>query len=333
MAVAESFITSITASLTVDVLKAGTSWLTAKTVGNDQKRALRQTFDLGFQGMLRKLGSEGLSQADINVVSDIFGEYVQIPEVAGALLDVAVTGESPDLERLSNQFERYGGQDKLQGIRFDIDRSLVTLLDRVTAAVIADASQPKSALTNLVLVNRVIENQKSLHQLGQLIDEHPHNEQAEQAAPQEQPTYHSCFISYATTDLSFAERLHADLTKEGVNCWFAPQDLQIGDKLLSAIHKAIMGYDKLLVILSEHSIDSHWVEREVDLALDRERGRREYILFPIRLDDTVMSSDEYWAVMIRQRFIGDFTQLGKRGAYQKALSRLLRNLQREAVDG
>jgi len=43
--------------------------------------------------------------------------------------------------------------------------------------------------------------------------------------------YQSCILSYATEDQPFAEKLHADLTQQGVSCWFAPHDLKTGDKL------------------------------------------------------------------------------------------------------
>lgn len=321
MPVVESIVTSIAASVAYDLLNAGNNWLTAKTVGSVQERALQRAFDLGFQAVLRKLGSDGLSQAEVSLVGEVLQEYVQRPEVAKAFLDVAVAGESPDLSKLTDKFEQLGRQDKLQGIKFDVNRNVVTLLDRVTTAVLTEASQPNSPLFNLVLVNRVAVNKKTLHQYEQLITKQP------QAA---QSIYHSCFISYATPDLPFAEQLHTDLTTEGVNCWFAPQDLKVGDKLLQAIHKAIMGYDKLLVILSEHSINSQWVEDELGLAFDREHRRNEYILFPIRLDDTALLTERYWAVKVRQRFIGDFTQVDNRDTYQKSLSRLLRDL-RKAV--
>src|SRR5690349_19412779 len=39
--------------------------------------------------------------------------------------------------------------------------------------------------------------------------------------------FYSCFISYASKDQEFAERLHADLQSKGVRCWFAPEDLKI----------------------------------------------------------------------------------------------------------
>ncbi len=43
--------------------------------------------------------------------------------------------------------------------------------------------------------------------------------------------FYSCFISYATGNLDFAERLHADLQNKGVRCWFAPQDMKTADRI------------------------------------------------------------------------------------------------------
>ena len=36
---------------------------------------------------------------------------------------------------------------------------------------------------------------------------------------------------YSSQDQAFAERLHADLQSKGVHCWFAPEDMKIGDKI------------------------------------------------------------------------------------------------------
>jgi uncharacterized protein YjbI with pentapeptide repeats len=99
--------------------------------------------------------------------------------------------------------------------------------------------------------------------------------------------YYSCFISYSSRDDDFARRIHADLQNKGVRCWFAPHDLPIGGKILDEIDAAIRLRDKVLLILSEHSIGSDWVEDEVKTAYEEERGRKQTMLFPIRLDDAV----------------------------------------------
>jgi len=68
--------------------------------------------------------------------------------------------------------------------------------------------------------------------------------------------FYSCFISYSSQDDDFARRLHADLRENGVRCWFAPEDLKIGDRFRTRIDESIHVYDKLMVILTEHSIAS-----------------------------------------------------------------------------
>jgi hypothetical protein len=100
--------------------------------------------------------------------------------------------------------------------------------------------------------------------------------------------FYSTFISYSTKDQDVADRLHSDLQKKGVRCWLATEDLKIGDKFRTRIDESIRVHDTLLLILSERSIASRWVDDEVESALGRERRDRKLVLFPIRIDDTVM---------------------------------------------
>src|SRR5256885_2085085 len=43
--------------------------------------------------------------------------------------------------------------------------------------------------------------------------------------------YYTCFISYSSKDQHFVERLYADLQNRGVRCWYAPEDLNVDDKI------------------------------------------------------------------------------------------------------
>ncbi len=120
---------------------------------------------------------------------------------------------------------------------------------------------------------------------------------------------------------------------------FAPEDIQGGKKIHEQIDEAIRTYDKLLLILSEASIASTWVEHELRRARRREvrEGRR--VLFPIRLIDYEALRD--WerfdtdsgkdlATEIREYFIPDFsTWKQDHDAYQRAFERLLRDLRAE----
>lgn len=142
--------------------------------------------------------------------------------------------------------------------------------------------------------------------------------------------HYSCFISYSSQDDNFAKRLHADLQDKGVRCWFAPEDLKIGDRLDQSIDLAIRVRDKLLLILSEASMASAWVTKEVRTALDEETKYDKTVLFPIRLDEAVFDTTEQWAHDLRRnRHIGDFTNWKNHDSYQKALERLLNDLKVE----
>jgi uncharacterized protein YjbI with pentapeptide repeats len=142
--------------------------------------------------------------------------------------------------------------------------------------------------------------------------------------------YYSCFISYSSKDEEFAKRLHSDLQATNIRCWFAPEDLKIGERFRPKIDEAIRLHDKLLLVLSKNSIASPWVETEVESAFDREHAEGRTVLFPIRLDSGVMEADKAWAADIRRtRHIGDFSEWKNHVSYQKGFGRLLRDLKAE----
>jgi len=137
---------------------------------------------------------------------------------------------------------------------------------------------------------------------------------------------YSCFISYSSKDQDFCERLRNDLQAAGVRCWFAPDALKIGDRFRDEIGSAIRVHDKLLLVLSISSVNSSWVQSEVESAMERER-QGAHVLFPIRLDDAVLETEKTWAADIRlHRHIGDFSGWKDHDRYKRAFQRLLRDL-------
>jgi len=146
--------------------------------------------------------------------------------------------------------------------------------------------------------------------------------------------YYSCFLSYSSTDQEFAERLYADLQHQGTRCWFAHHSLKIGDHFPNHIEEAIRVSDKLLLILSESSVRSEWVEDEVRAALEKEeRFRKEQhqertVLFPIQIDSTIKHASMQWAAKLRRtRHIGNFTRWKDHDTYLESFQRLMRDLQ------
>jgi hypothetical protein len=117
----------------------------------------------------------------------------------------------------------------------------------------------------------------------------------------------------------------------GVRVWFAPHDMRIGARIRTTIDESIRVYDKLLLVLSEHSVSSHWVEQEVETALRKERRPGVVtVLFPVRLDNSVFEIGEGWPALVKDtRHVGDFTDWKSHDSYRKAFDRLLRDLKAE----
>lgn len=146
--------------------------------------------------------------------------------------------------------------------------------------------------------------------------------------------FYSCVISYSSKDKDFAEKLYADLTIRGVRCWFAPHDIRIGEKFRQRIDESIQIHDKLLLIISKNSVESSWVEEEVEGALVREYMENKLMLFPVRIDNVVFRSKKAWAASLRRmRHIGDFSGWHSHEKYQEAFARLMRDLMTELDNG
>ena len=144
-------------------------------------------------------------------------------------------------------------------------------------------------------------------------------------------SHQSCFISHSGKDLEFAEKLYTDLQNNGVRCWFASEDMKIGKKTWDSIYHYIRMRDKILLILSEDSISSDWVEEEVNAALSEEHQRKKPIFLPIRVDDAVLDSDQAWAEYINKtRNICDFSNWKDHDAYHQALDNLLNELKKSS---
>jgi hypothetical protein len=83
----------------------------------------------------------------------------------------------------------------------------------------------------------------------------------------------------------------------------------------------------LLLVVSQHSIKSNWVEDEIEQALEQEQKRDQVVLFPICLDQKVRTTVKAWASKLRRaRHIGDFTRWKDHDAYKQSFERVVRDL-------
>lgn len=147
--------------------------------------------------------------------------------------------------------------------------------------------------------------------------------------------FYSCFISYSSQDEEFARRLHGRIRDAHLRVWFAPEDIQGGQKLHEQIETAIRVYDKLLIVLSEASLQSSWVMDELRKAFKAERQSGKRKLFPLLLTDfdslrdwvcRDSNSGEDLAEEVRQYFIPDFSNWKDHDAFEASFTRLLEDL-------
>lgn len=103
--------------------------------------------------------------------------------------------------------------------------------------------------------------------------------------------YFTCFISHSHHDQRFCDRLYADLRHHDVPSWYFPEDATWGKTVWGEIDRSIKTYDKLVVVCSEHSLQSPAVQHEIERALQREDREGKHILFPLRIDNYLF---EHW---------------------------------------
>lgn len=144
----------------------------------------------------------------------------------------------------------------------------------------------------------------------------------------------SCVIVHHQQDRKFCERLCADLQAKGVRTWYSHEDAKWGETAWNGIDRRMRIYDKLVVVLSEASLQSQPVLREIQYSLDREAKEHKNILFPATLDRYVF---DQWAhecqADVLQKGVSDFIGWDIDAAkYDKALEKLLIRLQAKSAE-
>jgi uncharacterized protein YjbI with pentapeptide repeats len=97
------------------------------------------------------------------------------------------------------------------------------------------------------------------------------------------------FISYSHTDSEFVDKLEGYLNKRGIRFWRDKHDA-IAGRLETQIDRAIRQNPTVLLILSENSTKSDWVQHEVRKARKMEKDIGRDVLCPVALDDSWKSS-------------------------------------------
>lgn len=123
------------------------------------------------------------------------------------------------------------------------------------------------------------------------------------------------FLSHSSKDKDFVRRLANDLKSNNVPVWFDEWELQVGDSLNQKISDGISESGWLAVVISINSINSKWVEKELNAAFTTELEKKQVFVLPIVIEDCEIP------LFLRDKLFADF-----RTDYSSGLKTLLKRL-------
>jgi hypothetical protein len=130
--------------------------------------------------------------------------------------------------------------------------------------------------------------------------------------------YEGVFLSHTSDDKPFVRKLKKDLELHGVKrVWLDEAEIQIGDSLIGKIKEGLDKTRYIAVILSPRSIKSNWVQKELEIAVNKEIGSGEVVVLPIVIEDCEIPT------FLQGKLYADFSSTEK---YEESLNKILRRL-------
>lgn len=95
------------------------------------------------------------------------------------------------------------------------------------------------------------------------------------------------FLSHAHADKAVVDQVHGWLRRAGLEVWYDATHLSAGAKIATELGRAVAQCRSALVVMSQASVASGWVEDEWNLASVQrnQAGARGFRLIPLRIDD------------------------------------------------
>lgn len=111
----------------------------------------------------------------------------------------------------------------------------------------------------------------------------------------------SIFLAHDSADKFFARKLAEQLRDSGITVWIDEAEIKVGDSLTQKISKAIEESDFFGLLISHESVNSEWVKKELEIALQREIRERRVVVFPILIEKVEIPA------FLRDKHYADFT--------------------------
>jgi len=127
------------------------------------------------------------------------------------------------------------------------------------------------------------------------------------------------FFAYSFKNKEFVEGLANDLREKGIRTWLPAEQIRPGDILERRIEEGIETSGYLIVIVSRASIESKWMQLEINMALEREQKGKWPKIIPVLIEDVSIP------MSIHERVYIDFRQ-----NYENGLKRVVETIEPKA---
>jgi uncharacterized protein YjbI with pentapeptide repeats len=140
----------------------------------------------------------------------------------------------------------------------------------------------------------------------------------------------SYFISCSSEDEIFAKKLYTDLQKNGIRCWFLPDQYYINHDRTSdvnaLIYNAINLDVKIILVISKNLSNKIWINAEIQQLIHHDTETK--ILIPIIIDKEFFIDQNEWYSSLKSKWnILDFIFWRNEIKYQKSISQLIRKIE------
>lgn len=117
------------------------------------------------------------------------------------------------------------------------------------------------------------------------------------------------FISYSTKDEEIVRGLEKYIPNEMLDTWIDHKAIGGGSDLTKAIKQGINRADIYFLFISQNSLNSDWVDKEIKWAMQREEKLNYEFIVPVLLEEKALKKwDSYKKLKNRNRitYMGDF---------------------------
>jgi hypothetical protein len=128
------------------------------------------------------------------------------------------------------------------------------------------------------------------------------------------------FISHSSNDKPFVRQLASDLVASGVQVWLDEQRIAVGDSIPESIAQGVAESDFFLLVISSASVNSPWVQKELNQALVHEIEKRRVRVMPILLNKVDIP------LSVRDKKYANFTE-----SYESGMKELLASIKAQEV--